>query len=53
MRRKEIDGGGVCVLNLRQSDGDMEKTDIKVGSLTKPGFEDINLGVCIYSHRNG
>lgn len=41
------------VLNLRQSNGDMEKTDIKVGRLTKPGFEDINLGVGIYSHRSG
>ena len=41
------------VLNLRQSNGDMEKTDLKVGSLTKPGFEDINLGVGIYSHRSG
>ena len=41
------------VLNLRQSNGDMEKTDIKVGSLTKPGFEDINLEVGIYSHRSG
>ena len=41
------------VLKWRQSNGDMEKTDLKVGSLTKPGFEDINLGVGIYSHRSG
>ena len=50
MRRKEL---GEDMLNVRQSNGDMERTDIKVGSSVKSGFEDINLGVGIYSHRSG
>lgn len=49
-RRKELGGE---VLNVRQSNGDMERTDIKVGSSVKSGFEDIKLGVGIYSHRSG